>query len=87
MTNKNNTVLYTGVTNNLSKRVFAHKEKLIEGFTKKYHVSKLVYCEIYDDISDAIDREKQIKAGPRKKKIQLIESMNKKFRDLYYDLL
>jgi putative endonuclease len=76
MTNKNNTVLYTGVTNNLHKRVYEHKEKLVEGFTKKYNVVKLVYYEIFDDPENAIAREKQIKAGSRQKKLDLINSMN-----------
>jgi len=68
LTNKSNTVIYTGVTNNLPKRVYEHKEKLIRGFTSKYNVNKLVYFEAYDSIQDAIAREKQIKAGSRRKK-------------------
>ncbi len=83
MTNKKNTVLYTGVTNNLRRRVYEHKEKLIKGFTKKYNITKLVYCEVFDRIGDAITREKQIKGGSRQKKIDLINSMNKDWRDLY----
>ena len=63
MTNKNNTVLYTGVTNNLKRRVNEHKNKLINGFTKKYNIEKLVYYEIFNDIRLAIEREKQIKGG------------------------
>ncbi len=86
MTNKRNTVLYTGVTSNLIKRVYEHKEKLVEGFTKKYNIEKLVYYEVFDDITNAIMREKQIKAGSRKKKIELIESMNKDWKDLYEEL-
>jgi putative endonuclease len=86
MTNKNNTVLYTGVTNNLIKRVYEHKEKLVGGFTQKYKICKLVYFEIFDDIYSAISREKQIKAGSRKKKIELIQGINKNWRDLYYEL-
>ena len=82
LTNRNNNVLYTGVTNNLSRRVYEHKNKLIEGFTKKYHVDKLVYYEAYADSLNAITREKQIKGGSRAKKIQLIESMNKEWDDL-----
>ena len=58
MTNKKNTVLYTGVTNNLRRRVYEHKEKLVKGFTKKYNITKLVYCEVFDRIEDAIMREK-----------------------------
>ena len=85
LTNKNNTVLYTGVTNDLIRRVYEHKEKLIKGFTKRYNVHKLVYCEILDDINDAIIREKQIKAGSRPKKIDLINTINEEWRDLYED--
>jgi putative endonuclease len=87
MTNKRNTVLYTGVTSNLIKRVYEHKEKLVEGFTKKYNINKLVYYEVFDDITNAITREKQIKAGSRRKKIELIESVNKEWKDLYEDLI
>ncbi len=83
MTNKKNTVLYTGVTNNLRRRVYEHKEKLIKGFTKKYNITKLVYCEVFDRIGDAIIREKQIKGGSRQKKIDLINSINKDWQDLY----
>ena len=86
MTNINNTVLYTGVTNDLLKRVFEHKEKLIEGFTKKYNVTKLVYYEIFDRIQEAIEREKQIKGGSRVKKLALIHKVNPLFNDLYADL-
>lgn len=82
LTNRNNNVLYTGVTNNLPRRVYEHKNKLIEGFTKKYHVDKLVYYEAYADSLNAITREKQIKGGSRAKKIQLIASMNKEWDDL-----
>lgn len=83
LTNKYNTVLYTGVTNNLMRRVWEHKEKLHGGFTKKYNVNKLVYYEEYGDINEAIAREKQIKAGSRQKKIDLIKSLNSEWRDLY----
>jgi putative endonuclease len=83
MTNKGNTVLYTGVTNNLIKRLYEHKKKLVEGFTKKYNVVKLVYYEIFRDCFSAIQREKQIKAGSRKKKEELINSMNSEWKDLY----
>ena len=82
MTNKNNTVLYTGVTNDLERRMREHKGKLVEGFTKKYNITKLVYYEISDNIESAILREKQIKGGSRQKKIELINSMNKEWRDL-----
>jgi putative endonuclease len=86
MTNKYNAVLYTGVTGNLRRRVHEHKEKFVEGFTKKYSITKLVYYEIYDEASSAIAREKQIKAGSRQKKIALVEGMNKAWSDLYEEL-
>ena len=86
MTNKNNTVIYTGVTSNLTKRIYEHREGLIDGFTKKYNIKKLVYYEIADDIESAIAREKQVKAGSRKKKIELIKSMNPEFKDLYDEI-
>ena len=86
MTNNVNTVIYTGVTNNLQKRICEHKEKLVEGFTKKYNITKLVYYEEFTGIVNAIEREKQIKGGSREKKINLIKSMNPEFRDLYNDL-
>ena len=81
--NKRNGTLYTGVTSNLVKRVYEHKNKVYEGFTSKYGVDKLGYYEVFNDIKDAITREKQIKAGSRKKKIQLIESINPTWIDLY----
>ncbi len=87
MTNKRNTVLYTGVTSNLIKRVYEHKKKLVEGFTKRYNLNKLVYYEVFDDILSAITREKQIKAGSRKKKIDLVESVNKEWQDLFESLI
>ena len=86
MTNKYNRVLYTGVTNDLQRRVYEHREKLIEGFTKKYNVYKLVYFEETESIEAAILREKQIKGGSRQKKINLILSMNPQWRDLFEDL-
>ncbi len=85
MTNKTNRVLYTGVTNDLKRRVYEHKNKLVEGFTKKYNVGKLVYYEICDDIEGAIAREKQIKGWLRRKKVALIESLNQDWRDLSLD--
>lgn len=86
LTNKTNTVLYTGVTSDLKRRIFEHKHKLVDGFTKKYKVDKLVYFEVGNDIYAAITREKQIKAGSRQRKIDLINASNKEWRDLYYDL-
>ena len=85
--NRKNGTLYVGVTSDLIKRIYQHKNKLIEGFTKKYGVDKLGYYEIYGDIESAIAREKQIKAGSRKKKIDLIEKINPNWDDLYYSLL
>ncbi len=86
MTNMSNAVLYTGVTSALKRRVYEHKEKLVEGFTKKYRVTKLVYYETAKDAQTAITREKQIKSGSRQKKVALIESMNPLWHDLYDDL-
>ncbi len=85
MTNKRNTVLYTGVTNDLERRVFEHKHKVTGGFTSKYNVTKLVHYEQCDDSLTAIEREKQIKAGSRKKKIALIKETNKDWVDLSED--
>ena len=85
MTNKTNRVLYTGVTNDLKRRVYEHKEKLVERFTKKYKVGKLVYYEVCEDIESAIAREKQIKGWLRRKKVALIESLNQDWRDLSLD--
>ena len=86
MTNAYNTVLYTGVTSDLLKRVWQHKEGVVDGFSKHYNVKKLVYYEACDDITGAIAREKQIKGGSRQKKLELIRAMNPDWRDLYYDL-
>ena len=83
MTNHTNTTLYTGVTNNLIRRVYEHKNKLVKGFTSKYQLTKLVYYEVFEDIVLAIQREKQIKAGSRKKKEELINSINAEWKDLY----
>ena len=86
LTNKNNTVLYTGVTNDLKRRIYEHKAKLVEGFTKRYNVDKLVFYEISMDIEGAILREKQIKGGSRAKKITLVNGLNPEWKDLYEDL-
>jgi len=86
MTNNRNTVLYTGVTNDLKRRVYERKNKLVDGFTKKYNVDRLVYYEVGEDIVGAITREKQIKGGSRKDKVELINSLNPEWRDLYYEL-
>ena len=82
MTNKYNTVLYVGVTNDLKRRVFEHKSKLVEGFTSKYNLNKLLYYEVCDNPYQAITREKQLKSGSRKKKIELIHSVNMDWRDM-----
>jgi putative endonuclease len=81
MTNRSKT-LYTGVTNDLTRRVYEHKSKMIDGFTKKYNITKLVYFEETNDILSAITREKQIKGWLRSKKIALIGSVNPKWEDL-----
>jgi putative endonuclease len=83
MTNAHNKVLYTGVTNNLQRRVMEHKAGTGSGFTKKYNAHKLVYFECGDDVNTAIFREKQIKAGSRKKKLDLINGMNPEWKDLF----
>jgi len=87
ITNKKHSVLYTGVTNNLIKRVYGHKNKVVKGFSEKYNVNKLVYYEVFDSIETAIMREKQIKAGRRKKKLELINKFNKEWNDLYEEIL
>jgi len=84
MTNRSGT-LYIGITNNLIRRVYEHKNKLIDGFTKKYNINRLVYFEETSDVYSAILREKQIKGWIRKKKIELIEKANPKFIDLSED--
>lgn len=83
MTNKRNTVLYTGVTSDLKKRVYEHKEKLVAGFTKRHSINKLVYYEVFESSYGAITREKKIKSGSRQKKINLIQSLNPGWDDLY----
>ena len=87
LASKKNGTLYTGVTNDLIRRVYEHKNGLIEGFSKKYKVHRLVYFEIIDDINSAIHREKCIKNWKRIWKIKLIEKANPLWKDLYYDLL
>jgi len=82
MVNQRNTVLYTGITSDLFKRVNEHENKAVKGFTKKYNVDKLVHYEVYDTSQEAILREKQIKAGSRQKKINLIKKDNPNFRNL-----
>ncbi len=87
MTNSHNTVLYTGVTNNLARRVYEHKNGLGGLFTRKYNIQKLVYYEVGENVNAVIAREKQIKGGSRKKKIELIESLNPEWKDLYEEII
>ena len=82
MTNKSRVVLYTGITNSLEVRVWQHRNRTIDGFTKKYHIDRLVYYETYDDPRDAISREKEIKGWRRSKKNGLVETINPKWTDL-----
>jgi len=86
MTNRMHTVLYTGVTSDLIKRIFQHKEKMTPGFTSRYNVKKLVFYEEFSDAYSAISREKQIKSWPRKRKINLINSTNPGWKDLFENL-
>ena len=86
LTNTWHTVLYVGVTSDLKLRAYQHREKLLPGFTNRYNVWKLVYYEIGFDAAGAITREKQIKAGSRQKKIEMINAVNPDWRDLYEDL-
>jgi putative endonuclease len=86
ITNKNNTVLYTGVTSDLIKRIYQHKNKTVKGFSKKYNLEKLAYYETFYDPETAIIREKQIKKGTRQKKIDLINNFNPGWKDLYDSL-
>jgi len=81
-TNKNNTVLYTGITNDLERRMFEHNNKLIPGFTSKYNVNKLIWYENFNSPEEAISAEKKIKGWTREKKLNLIKSINQNFNDL-----
>lgn len=87
MTDKDDDVYYIGVTNDLLKRVYQHRNKLTEGFTKKYNLTKLIYFEIFDDPTSAISREKQLKAWKRDWKQELILAKNPELNDLYEELL
>jgi putative endonuclease len=87
LTNYTNKVLYIGVTNDLVRRIYEHKNKLVKGFTEKYNVNKLVYFEATESIVSAIEREKQLKAGSRQKKINLINKMNPKWEDLFNTII
>lgn len=85
LTNYNETTFYIGVTGNLQKRIWEHKNNVVEGFTKQYNVDKLVYYEITNDVESALNREKQLKRWHRDWKINLIKGMNPEFRDLALD--
>ena len=87
VTNKKHGVLYTGVTSMLAKRIYEHKEGIIPGFTKRYHCKLLVFYELHETMESAIIREKQIKAGSRNKKLQLIETINPDWMDLYEKII
>ena len=85
LTNKDNRVLYTGVTNDLARRLYEHRNKLADGFTKRYNVTKLVYFEVTTNVESAITREKQIKGWSRKRKLDLIQTANPEWRELSED--
>ncbi|MEK7125558.1 MAG: GIY-YIG nuclease family protein [Patescibacteria group bacterium] len=87
MASQRNGTTYIGVTNNLTRRVYQHRNGLVEGFTKEYKVNRLVYFEEYSDIREALPREKQLKRWKRSWKIELVEKNNPTWRDLYNDLL
>jgi putative endonuclease len=82
LTNRNNKVMYVGVTSNLPRRIVRHQDKLVDGFTAKYNINKLVYYDLTSDIFSAISREKEIKKWRREKKNRLVESMNPEWREL-----
>lgn len=84
LTNTHHNVLYTGVTNDLERRIYEHKQKKIKGFTQKYNVDKLIYFERFDSIDSAISREKQIKGFSREKKLALIIRVNKEWKELLH---
>jgi putative endonuclease len=86
LTNSHHTVLYTGVTNDLVRRIHEHRSKATPGFTRRYNLDKLVFYEVTEDVTSAIAREKQIKAGSRQKKVDLITTMNPQWRDLAEEL-
>ena len=86
LTNKPNGTIYVGVTSNLPQRIWQHKNKIMKGFSYKYNLTNLVYFELYNDMYEAITRKKQIKAGSRKAKIDLIESVNPGWDDLYLEI-
>jgi len=85
LTNERMTVLYIGMTNDLERRVYEHKKKFVDGFTRKYNLDRLVYFEEADDVTVAIEREKQLKGWLRRRKAELVETMNPEWRDLAAD--
>jgi len=85
--NKKNGTVYTGVTSDIIKRVYEHKNKMVEGFSSKYSVDKLGYYEVHDSIISAIEREKQLKGGSRKSKLALIERINPEWTDLFNTII
>ncbi len=87
LASKRNGTLYIGVTNDLMRRVYEHKKKLVKGFTSKYDVGRLIYYEEYKDITEAITREKRLKKWNRRWKLNLIEKVNPKWRDLYNEIM
>ena len=87
LASRRNGTLYVGVTSDLLKRIYEHKQDIVDGFTKKYHVHTLVYYEVHNDIQVAIEREKQIKKWNRRWKMRLIEEMNSEWRDLYNEIV
>ncbi|MCL4366903.1 GIY-YIG nuclease family protein [Patescibacteria group bacterium] len=87
MTNFTNTTLYVGVTNNVARRAFEHKAKLIPGFTKRYNLNKLIYFEVFKDIKEAITREKTLKNLVRRKKDELINNNNPEWKDLFDEIV
>jgi putative endonuclease len=87
VTNQHNTTFYIGITGDLKRRIYEHKAKLVNSFSSKYNLSKLVYYEITGDVNSAIAREKQLKDGPRRKKIELVNGMNPSWNDLYPSIL
>jgi putative endonuclease len=84
--NSRNGTLYTGVTSDLPKRIHEHREGVVDGFTKRYRCKLLVWYEVHEEMETAIAREKQIKAGSRKRKLALIEALNPRWRDLFPDI-
>lgn len=87
LTNSNHHVLYTGITNNLIRRIYEHKHHVVDGFTKRYHVDQLIYFEQTTDVYAAIAREKQVKGWTRAKKVKLVTDQNPSWKDLYSEII